>query len=790
MIKDSLVESLNKFFNFQSFRSGQLETIQRILANQDCLVVMPTGGGKSLCYQLPALMQSGVTLVISPLIALMKDQVDQLQAKNLPATFINSSLDLGEQKERMWKVKNGSIKLLYIAPERFKNSWFRDQLAEVKVELLAVDEAHCISQWGHDFRPDYLRLAQVADSLDRPPIIALTATATPEVQDDIIDQLKLKDPFRQVTGFHRPNLILEVISAGKRKDKDLHLVDRLTQSKGSNIVYAGTRKNVEDVLELCHFMGIPSTVGYHAGMSDDARHQAQERFLSGQTQTIIATNAFGMGVDKKDIRQVIHYNFPGTVEAYYQEVGRAGRDGKPSKCTLLFSYQDRYLREFFIEGNFPPKEAFEAVYRFLQSRRDGPIHLSPLLIKDNMSYKLNEMGITSILRVFRTQGIIASGNKELPWEITFLKPRNYILENLKRSSLQKETMLYLDKTSPNYDGPFKVFLFHMEKETGLNHDQTKRALSALESKGLLQYHAPPKGRDLSLIDKTRAFKDLEIDYSIIEAKRRLEYEKLEWMIRFSEEFGCRHRYLLNYFGEPFDLENCGACDQCLNKNKSQSPQLPPSEEELIVIKKILSAVARLEGNFGASMAAKVLKGSKDKNLINMNLDKLTTYGLLPDFSIEFITKMIHKLIEKGLCSKVDKVFSRGGKDQTLPMVELTDFGHSIMVGKACPVRSLLTIIINSPEKQPVKSKTEKLSSHREPFIPSPLFEHLRKVRRELSEKEQKPPYFIFSDSVLKAMASLKPQTKDELKMIKGVGDNKIKTYGSIFLDAIKSQNPS
>src|SRR5918999_3795371 len=362
---DAALSALREHFGFGGFREGQGEVVESVLAGHDTVVVMPTGGGKSLCYQLPALMRDGVTVVVSPLIALMKDQVDALHARGLPATFINSSLDFEEQKERIAGVRAGRFKLLYVAPERFRSAHFVETLQRADISLFAIDEAHCISQWGHDFRPDYLRLKAFVERIGRPQTVALTATATPYVRADIIEQLKLDDPRAFVSGFDRPNLSLGVVHTEKEREKYARIRQLAEEYKGqSGIVYTSTRKSVEQITRKLQEARLPA-VGYHAGMTDEERVRAQEEFMSGGAQVIVATNAFGMGIDKPDIRFVVHFHLPGSIEAYYQEIGRAGRDGRPSVCLLLFNYADKRTQDYFIEGSYPPPELIAKVYEAL-----------------------------------------------------------------------------------------------------------------------------------------------------------------------------------------------------------------------------------------------------------------------------------------------------------------------------------------------------------------------------------------------------------------------------------------
>jgi ATP-dependent DNA helicase RecQ len=369
--------SLHTHFGFTSFRAGQEDAIQSILNKQHTLAIMPTGAGKSLIYQFAALQLEGLTLVISPLIALMKDQVDALNRKGIPATFINSAIPTAEQNQRLTLLSQGKYRLVYVAPERLRSVTFLRSLQSLTLSLLAIDEAHCISEWGHDFRPDYLHIAETRIKLGNPLTVALTATATPKVQSDIVRLLGLPEATtRIVTGFNRPNLMLEVKYTADTETKFRALNEMLrvselnSDTQGSSIIYTGTRRDAEEVAEFVRVICKLQAEYYHAGLIPEDRTQIQERFISGTTPVIVATNAFGMGIDRADVRRVIHYSVPGSLEAYYQEAGRAGRDGHPAKAVLLYDPQDRALQEFFIQNSMVTSSELQSLYRALGNSND------------------------------------------------------------------------------------------------------------------------------------------------------------------------------------------------------------------------------------------------------------------------------------------------------------------------------------------------------------------------------------------------------------------------------------
>ena len=584
------LDVLHKYYGYTSFRKGQENIITSIINKEDVLAIMPTGGGKSICYQVPALCLDGITIVISPLISLMKDQVDALKTMGVKARLINSSLSNSEYSEVLEEIENDECKIIYIAPERLDSMEFVNIIRGKNISQVAIDEAHCVSQWGHDFRVSYKKIPYFINRLDKRPIVtAFTATASNEVREDIINILNLHNPAVYITGFDRENLSINIVKSSSKNKYTLDYVENHKNESG--IIYASTRKEVETIYEGLLKRNY-SVAKYHAGLSNEARKEYQENFINDDIKIMVATNAFGMGIDKPNIRWVLHYNMPQSIENYYQEIGRAGRDGEDSECVLLFS--------------------------------PGDVHTQKYLV---------EVGI----------------------------------ENPDR--------------------------------------------------------------------------------------KRVQYKKLQQMVDLVYSNTCYRKSILNYFGEPF-LEDCNNCSNCLNEGEVVDKTLDAQ--------KVISCIARMKRSFGATMIIDVLRGSKNKKVLDLGFDTLTTYGIMKNYSNEDLKTFINTLVSHGFLDVVENIGPRG----SFPTIKLNE-------------QSLKVI----RQEIKVEFKEDKVTKSR--YVENELYEMLVSLRSEISKEEGIAPYMVFGDATLKNMASVYATNKEEMLNISGVGQIKYERYGKRFEDIIE-----
>jgi ATP-dependent DNA helicase RecQ len=600
---EQLRQVVQRHWGFRTFRPLQEQAMGAVLAGRDSLVVMPTGGGKSLCYQAPAVVQGGTTVVISPLISLMKDQVDSLQACGVPAIQIDSSLSAMERSAYEQDILQGAVRLLFVSPERLVLTDFCNLLRRIDVRTFAIDEAHCISHWGHDFRPEYRQLRRIKEWFPQATIHGYTATATERVRKDIVVQLALTNPEILVGNFDRPNLNYRVLPRLDLERQVLEVLDRHQNEAG--IIYCLRRRDVDDLNATLQVRGIKS-LPYHAGMEAEDRKRTQDAFSQEKCNLIVATVAFGMGIDRSNIRFVLHSAMPKSVEHYQQETGRAGRDGLEAECVLLHS-----------------------------------------------------------------------GGDAISWK--------KILEK-----------------------------------------------SAQES---------------------------EVDASFLPNALK----HVNDMDRYCRSGVCRHRALVEYFGQRYESQNCMACDMCLGDNE-------PVPEPVVLAQKILSCVARTQERFGINHVTAVLRGENTEKIRSMQHDKLSTFGLLREVSKPALRDWIFQLIGQGVLIQTGDEY---------PILRLNDASWEVM-RKERSVR-LLQPVKRAKEERAAKSKADTTSWE---GVDRDLFEELRQLRLSLAEQRQVPPYIIFSDATLRELARIRPSTLDNMKLIYGVGNTKLRDYGNQFLHII------
>ena len=632
---DNLKDILQKYWGYKDFRPRQQEIMESVCNGKDTLALLPTGGGKSLCFQIPALAKEGLCIVVTPLIALMKDQVENLQKKGVKATAIYTGMGYREIDHKLEQCAKGYTRFLYVSPERLQTDLFQERLTRFNVSLLAVDEAHCISEWGYDFRPAYLKIADIRELIPRVPVIALTATATIRVRDDIIEHLNLKKPKVFQNSFSRPNIIFGVSEA---EDKDAKLLQVLKNIPGCGIIYQRSRVGTEKLSNLLARKKF-STTWYHAGLSGKEREKRQIQWQNNKTQLMVATNAFGMGIDKPDVRKVIHTDLPDSPEAYYQEAGRAGRDGKKSYAVVIThpSDQDRLLEG--IEQKFPPVSTIKDIYHAIANHLQIPIGSGA---KETFNFdikhfchKYNQKPVVvyNTLKILEQENYLAfSENSELPARMMFLinyrDLYEFQIENKQYEPLIKVILR-------NYPGVMEEYVRISEKETaektGISEEQTYSMLDRLRTLKVLDYQEARDKPQLMFLTNRVDKSQLTLDQKRLNQRKAIYREKVEGFLHYCfVKDKCRTRILLDYFGENTH-EDCGHCDNCIKKKQAGNEEKIYEEIRGATLEKLKSGsiphkelIAELQNTFNDE--EKVLK--KLRSMVDENEIKLDENGNL------------------------------------------------------------------------------------------------------------------------------------------------------------------
>jgi len=612
---------LKKYWGYDQFRPLQAEIIESVLNGQDTLALLPTGSGKSICYQVPALVKEGITLVVSPLIALMQDQVSRLKKQGIMAASIHAGMNFSQVKQTLDNMLHGPFKLLFVSPERLQTDLFQEYLPELDINLIAIDEAHCISQWGHDFRPDYLKIATVREIFPAIPVLALTASATPEVQEDILLQLKLKQPvvFRQ--SFERANIFYEVkYSENKTGDT----LAALQTYPGTAIIYCRSRRQTENLTRTLQQHQLKA-LAYHAGLSREHREAAQEAWMNNEATIMVATTAFGMGIDKPDVRLVVHYDAPEHLEAWYQEAGRAGRDGKPSKAITLYNYSDSKRLKTSADIQFPPesflRKVYQSVAEYLQiATGTEPDQYYPFDLADFAAkFKLEALPASYALKLLGQDGLWSiSDSVRNPATIRFTAERGEI-DNLYRHypDLGYIAISLLRQYSGIFQYPVAIRLPAIANQLKMPQAQIERSIIQLHHMGMLEYRQPKEGPQLFFHHYRVDSRHLIINHDRIRKLRERHEARTAAMLHFLEQQAvCRDQILLRYFGEQPE-KDCGHCDICQFKSKTET--IPLNVKSLLAYLQNNggSTLQDLERAFPASNPAALLRELADSGMIDI-----------------------------------------------------------------------------------------------------------------------------------------------------------------------------
>jgi len=746
--------ALGEHFSLSAFRPGQVEAIAGLLRGQSVLAVMPTGHGKSLVYQLAAQLLPGTTLVISPLIALMKDQLEGLPpAIEKRATTINSTLEITEVRERLARTARGGYKLIYAAPERLRQRPFLHALAQTGVSLLVIDEAHCVSLWGHDFRPDYRFIARAAHELGDPTVLAMTATAPPAIQDEIVAQLG--HMVRVNVDVHRPNLRLEVMGLRNDDDKQQALLKAIGELDGSGIVYANSRAKCEELAAMLRHQG-QNAIHYHAGMEKTNRAAAQDRFMSDRARVVVATIAFGMGIDKSDIRFIVHYHTPKSLESYYQEAGRAGRDGLPARCILFHSPSDKrnLTRWTHQEALTLPllRQAYAAVRRRLDGQKSG------LVACDDLQRDLQTDGT-------RVRVAVSFLEKADLLVRHFDLPRTATVTAFRDTAPDGQFDRFVSAARLRSGQPLPLDLAQVACRAGFEPAEIEAHLLDWETRGWLEYRGV--GRDL-LIEMLSPPRDSGPRVErLLQAYLASQDARIAGIVDYARTTGCRHGAISRYFGGR-DIARCAACDNCgATAFQIDLQRAAPAAiaEHLAGI--ILRCAAHLPFPVGKRGLARTLRGQPSAPV---GPDRCPEHGALPHLTRSAIAGLVDKLTEEGYLEAY--VEPRRG----FRLLRLTDLGH-----RALKDESLLPEWGRPICLEPGAPGQPAEVSLKEPSPPyEALLERLWAWRREQAREQKVSAYLVFPNAVLHDIATARPRTLDELAAIKGIGPAKVARYGEVL----------
>ena len=740
MIQTDPVSVLQKYFGYNNFRDNQLEIINAIISGLNVLAVMPTGAGKSLCYQIPALVSEKYSIVVSPLIALMKNQIDELKNFNIGAESIHSNTDINLYYSIKERIETSKIKLLYVSPERLTNFYFIDLVRELKPEYLFVDEAHCISQWGHNFRPSYRKINNFCKALGIKKISAFTATAIPEVIADIKTQLGFTEPKIFINGFERNNLSINVEMTNDKKSKLLKIL-QLEGPTSSTIIYSSTRKTCEEVSAFLNLNKIP-TAFYHAGMPQQRRETVQQDFLSNKIKVISATNAFGMGINKSDVRKVIHFNAPATIESYYQEIGRAGRDGKNAAVYMLYESYDIKIQERLLRSTFPAEDEIKTIYNMLNnkakialgSKSEKSIKITSDFLDILKSKKISEQKFYAALDYFEQLNILSrENNPYLKYYAKINCSKDKFSSFIKDIIIEvRDYLIYLAKYyhTSIFDNMTEINIENMASffETTIN--KAKMNLEKLNSFGLINYESPQSMIQFRF--NIPRFDPEKYDIFQRHENKHLinSINKLKKMQEFVETKDCRFRFILEYFGQESKDYRCGKCDNCTNRNNNQDDVEYVSE---IIIESL---------------------------------------------------KALNQSIDKG-----DLISALIGEDERIDLWNIKNFS-ALKFYKKAQLEEVIEMLkvrgLVAERKSQLKLKSIIVKEEKEKFDERMiLFNKLKEIRHLAASKFFQPEQLICSDEILLQITNLLPKTYSELLSINGFSQRMYNKIGEEFLKAVK-----